>query len=748
MDVEWSQERDEIYGTDAGTEAPEDNNRGKTRRTNRTRAACTRCQRRKIKCDGSMPCASCRKARVACVENARQQEYPKAYISNLKDRIKWLESILSDRCPEVDLSEGPRIVQENAVTAQIQPDQNVPQPANLDASSGIETVETIANINTTISAESQSQPLISEAAQPERVHEIGLISVTGGQDLRYVGPSSGFFFAKLVLACAGRQGQSRPTCAKDMNPISALSKELFQVSPASLPANLDQAIRLSSAYWEVIQSHYPFLHQPSHLKLMEHMYSTDNPRPIAAFQVNMVLAISTTILSRRLKVSLSAEGFCAAAMTYFDSIPIEGSLEGLQSLLLLQIYAMNNPSMGLNVWYLNYQCIAAVLDLGLQRDVRAGNNVSLLTQEMRTRIFWVVYSLDRTLATIMGRPIGLRDEACELRLPADKEDSQLCDASIRPRDTGTPPSPTTTAIHLIKLAKLNSEIKYVANSISHKTPAHTYPRIPNISEWQSDILERLKQWFSDIPQFQGPGKYMTKSCELKYHEVRMLLLRPSPAIPYPSQHSLQLCYHSAISIIHIFDELYRGDLLIYSWATVHSVFLATITMLYCIWVVPAVTKTTKLDVLIADLKSGSNVLSATAEHWTEAKRSRDVLDELSEATIRWIMETQARATGTLQQQSITRTQSIPQTSLARHASDDHYMGETGNTSHQPRDCSTPALPAMREYLNPDVFTSIFGQQEDFDPAEALDVNSIMQGVFSDYQIPVDFGHDFLFDGQI
>jgi hypothetical protein len=29
---------------------------------------------------------------------------------------------------------------------------------------------------------------------------------------------------------------------------------------------------------------------------------------------------------------------------------------------------------------------------------------------------WTVYSLDRALATIMGRPIGLRDEACELRV--------------------------------------------------------------------------------------------------------------------------------------------------------------------------------------------------------------------------------------------------------------------------------------------------------------------------------------------
>jgi hypothetical protein len=179
---------------------------------------------------------------------------------------------------------------------------------------------------------------------------------------------------------------------------------------------MEETLQLSAAYWENVHFQYPFLHRPTHIKLIEHMHTSDDTSPFAAFQVHMVLAISTTVLSRRMKVPLSAEGYCTSAMSYFEQIQIEGSLEGLQCLLLLQIYALNNPSMGLNVWYLNYQCIASVLDLGLQRDVRAGKSLSLLTQEMRTRTFWVVYSLDRMLATIMGRPIGLRDEACELRV--------------------------------------------------------------------------------------------------------------------------------------------------------------------------------------------------------------------------------------------------------------------------------------------------------------------------------------------
>jgi hypothetical protein len=182
---------------------------------------------------------------------------------------------------------------------------------------------------------------------------------------------------------------------------------------------MDYTVKISQAYFETIHLQYPFLHQPSHMKLIEHVYAESEPSAIATFQVYMVLAIGATVLSRRVKIPLSGEGFCTSALKYFDKFCIENSLKGLQSLLLLLMYTLNSSSLGLNVWYLNYQCIAALLDLGLQRDVRSvrsGKTISLLDQELRTRTFWVIYDLDRSVATMMGRPIGLRDEACELRV--------------------------------------------------------------------------------------------------------------------------------------------------------------------------------------------------------------------------------------------------------------------------------------------------------------------------------------------
>lgn len=194
------------------------------------------------------------------------------------------------------------------------------------------------------------------------------------------------------------------------------------------------------------------------------------------------------------------------------------------------------------------------------------------------------------------------------------------------------------SIHLFKLAKINSEIKYVANSIVRDTPGYAYPPITNIQEWQAGVLQQLDQWACDIPRGGDQDHYIRTICQIRYHSLRMLLLRPSPAIPKPSAESIRKCHSSACQSIHLYDELYRKDILVHSWMTFHGLILSTITMIYCIRVVPDIARKTELDVLMNDLGISLSILSATGEHWYGAKRSRDVLDDLARNTISWIKD--------------------------------------------------------------------------------------------------------------
>jgi len=346
-------------------------------------------------------------------------------ISSLKDRVQWLESIIRTRCPDINLE---REAQDSGHVDPIHAsDIALPEYTRTNAppDQHHELQQTPINEVASPDHEIQETPrengTVQQDQSTELRHEIGLISLSAGTDPRYIGPSSGYSFARILLACATRRDrsikqplQSRPDVGDRFAFLR--SENTPSEPPVLLPIDVEYAIKLSEAYFETAHIQTPFLHKPSHESLIRKVYEQEEPSPVDAFQVNMVLAISATILSRRLKLSLPGAGYCASAMKYFNKICIENSLRGLQCLLLLLVYTLISPSTGLNMWYLNYQCIAALLDLGLQRDIKSRRGISFLEQELRTRTFWSIYTLDRSVATIMGRPVGFRDEACDLRV--------------------------------------------------------------------------------------------------------------------------------------------------------------------------------------------------------------------------------------------------------------------------------------------------------------------------------------------
>jgi hypothetical protein len=264
-------------------------------------------------------------------------------------------------------------------------------------------------------------PHTQTASRTDLSHQVGLVSLSVGGDPRYIGPSSGYFFTKLLSSAGKRREGHLPR--SDEQGISSwqqyerdVAMKAFQSTPCSLPTDKNSVRELSDAYFRTIHLVYPFLHKPTHQRLIDHVYDTPEPSHAARFQVTMVLSISAIILSRRSRVDLPGAGWCAAALEHFAHVQVEGSVHGLQCLILLLIYAMHSSSSRFNAWHINYQCLAMVLDLGLQRDPPETASLSQFQREMRTRIFMSVYSLDRKLATMMGRPIGLRDEACDLRV--------------------------------------------------------------------------------------------------------------------------------------------------------------------------------------------------------------------------------------------------------------------------------------------------------------------------------------------
>ncbi|KAG9185942.1 hypothetical protein G6011_02498 [Alternaria panax] len=262
--------------------------------------------------------------------------------------------------------------------------------------------------------------------------------------------------------------------------------------------------------------------------------------------------------------------------------------------------------MQLNVWNLNYQCLAAIIDLSLQKHVTISAGISQLEQDMRTRIFWTVFTIDRTIASMMGRPIGLRDEACELRFATDSDHTNDRSYSM------------AVSIHLFKLAKLNSEIKYVANSVVRDVPKYAYPAIRDVSAWQSSMMQQLDDWLALTPQMQPPNNYITLICELRCFSVKMLLLRPSLVILSPTGAVSTVCYASARQSLRLYEKLYKSDLIVYDWITLYGVVYSTITALYCTRAVREIAQRVSFEDLMEDMSVSLSILSAAGEHWSGA----------------------------------------------------------------------------------------------------------------------------------
>lgn len=193
------------------------------------------------------------------------------------------------------------------------------------------------------------------------------------------------------------------------------------------------------------------------------------------------------------------------------------------------------------------------------------------------------------------------------------------------------------SVHLFRAAKINSEIKYVANSIVQEAPRYAYPPQTDIHGWQQSVLQQLDDWQAAIPlPNDQPNNFMQLVCQLRYHGLCLLLLRPSPAIPKPSTTALVLCHKSATESIRILDQMYRQNLLIHNWISLHGIVLSVLTLLYSVKAEPEVARAMPPDVLVTTISSALSILSATGEHWAAAKKCRDILEDLAKATVQWL----------------------------------------------------------------------------------------------------------------
>ncbi|KAL7952406.1 fungal-specific transcription factor domain-containing protein [Trichoderma compactum] len=564
-------------------------------------AACQRCRYRKIRCDGSFPsCTNCQKAGEPCLDPHQEKEIPWSYVVSLEQKVKSLEAIIANRCPDIDLatvasvcqdadssSSAPQVCQGAAIDTLL--------PEHGDSGRGH---STLSSPLATAAATSPWAPSRQAQSDTELLtHVIALVSLNGSSEPKYLGPSSGFSFAKLLASPGLRLDQQ----IHDADKLDAEAKALFRAECHAVPLPpFHEAAILAEAFFDEVQWQYPFPHKASFLSSLREVYNAKNQgqdecRPEIGSdaanihtQVFLVLAVGASTLSKTSGMAVDVGNYYISAMQYSDRALHNVSLVTTQNHLLLAMYALFNPRSDTNIWFINYLLMASCIDLeSLPKE-------AILKEEMRKRVFWSCYCLDRNVSTALGRPLGIRNEACDVP-DFDINDTAELGADVRGRKSW---SPISCSIHLSPTSSLSSG--------KASSPAHL---------------------------------------EVSYHLAVMLLYHPSPRFPKLSMETARICSDSSIKVIEIFDSLQRLGKMQYSVLSVHSALLIGLTMIYSAQICRKKDAPEAIQRLPSNIRVCSSILSTMADlGWAHAKRSLSVFNIIGQVTLRYVQSAGALGT--------------------------------------------------------------------------------------------------------
>ena len=114
------------------------------------------------------------------------------------------------------------------------------------------------------------------------------------------------------------------------------------------------------------------------------------------WNVRLVLAIASAMKSNQRGDALysDAVGHLCAALEVSEQVLHPGSVWSIQALLLLVIYAMMDPA-HFDSWTLIGAASRMMIDLGMHQDPSKSVHMPKPKLEVRRRVFWCVYALDR-----------------------------------------------------------------------------------------------------------------------------------------------------------------------------------------------------------------------------------------------------------------------------------------------------------------------------------------------------------------
>ncbi|KAL4742324.1 fungal-specific transcription factor domain-containing protein [Aspergillus similis] len=614
----------------------------------RGRTACTRCKTRKQKCDNEYPvCSNCLRAGAECDKASTPDRYTRA----LEERIAYLES---------QLESG---------TTRSRTASNHAYPVAAFLSPHAQDTAGQGQTGGTGGAGSGKGNGIDHNAVGELV---GFLAINSSEAPAYIGSSSGLSLAanlgEMVQATVWNQvlsssrnqpslsGEGRANAEPRVSglppqptpsdktpgldrPRTLRMEELLAKSTE--PPNDEMGGRILHAYLTRLHVRYPFLDRKELWRLHEDRWRLAKAKReelakserFGIFKLYLSYAIGATTMQLSEKYDyVPPERFYITALQQVPAMCETRSVENVEAMTLLVVYHLRSAS-SQGVWYMIGLAMRTAIDLGLHRKANE-INLDPITAQMRRRLFWTVYYLERVVSVSLGRPFSIADRHIDLPLPVDVDDD-VRDPALLPPESPPVTSPEgnsngnssnsritslTFSIYLITLRRIDSRIQhkiYRADKPLHLLRSKMDRLFLELEEWKASALQRFTGSDLDYPM-------------LHYNRALRLLIQPFlPSLPLTDPY-YHICLRAAGDICQTHKRLHQTLEYGHSFLAVQTVFISGITLLYALWTHSDQVWSVRMS---NDIRACSTVLFVMGERATWVKKYRDAFELLVNAAM-------------------------------------------------------------------------------------------------------------------
>lgn len=439
-------------------------------------AACARCRSAKIKCDGKLPaCSACERAGKARDCSSANDEFARgkerSYVAALETVVQKLERKI--------------------------------EHAKLDNVSRRHSIAMLTDGRPSLQPKPVSLTRRKEASSvDELVSDFGFLTVNA-TSRDFHGFSETMSFAKLLRSIAVKQ--AIPTFNNtDLPPRTAIS-------------------HLVDHYFENFHVLLPFFSETEFMSSLSRVYQDGMAVDISAFDmwcVRLVLAISSASMCQVMGDEHYNTALChmGVAMTLAEYVIHPGSMSGIQALLLLVQYSLVDPEY-LDSWYIVGMTSRLLVDLGLHSEPAPETRMSKSALDLRRRIFYCTYALDRLVSMSLGFAFSFTDDSApNVLLPTLATDQEAR-------------SPSQLFIRSVRPSLYLFDIRRVQSAFYQRT------RWSARGEWTADAasdfiastLDDVHAWYASLPSNFSHRHLQGFYLESLY--TQLLALSPNQVIP-------------------------------------------------------------------------------------------------------------------------------------------------------------------------------------------------------------------------